>query len=89
MFTAKKTRGCQRFQKMSLDSWNGMERFLSGPNGEWLNLVSRTTPSYIEDHQERLEELERQQDAYLLAYGLEAEDLVNPTVKYDSEGLVE
>lgn len=74
---------------MALDDWNGMERFLSGPNGEWFNFVSQSTPEYIESHQECLEELESQRDAYLMAYGLDAENLVDPSVKYDSEGLKE
>lgn len=72
----------------------GLERFGTvstrfGGEDEWLHFTMSHTPSYIEEYQESLEELETYHDAYMLAYGLEAENLVNPTVKYDRNGLIE
>lgn len=55
---------------------------------KWLHFVSQDTPEYMEEHQEAVEQVEEEFQAYMMAYGIEAENLVNPTVKYDANGLV-
>lgn len=74
---------------MSLEDWNGMERFLQGlgSEDEWLHFTMQSKPEAVEAHQEALNELESYRDAYMLAYSLDSYDLVNPSTKYSAEGL--
>jgi len=74
---------------MSLEDWDGLEVFLSNGNPEenmWMTM--QETPSYMEPHQEALDTLEGYRDAYMMAYGIEHEHLINPDTKYNTEGLV-
>lgn len=55
---------------------------LTGENSdEWLNLVSSSTPSYVEEHQEAVEKVEQNFRTYILVYGVESENLVKSKQK--------
>lgn len=74
---------------MSLEDWNGLDEFLAGQgNKEWLHMVIQDKPDYVEDHEEALREVEQYRDAYMMAYGIEAEHLINSETKYNTEGLI-
>lgn len=75
---------------MSLEDWNGLEQFLAGTksNEEWLHMTMQDKPGYVQEHEEALDQVEAYRDAYMMAYGLESEDLVNPETKYTAGGLI-
>ena len=75
---------------MSLEDWNGLDEFLAGnqSNQEWLHMVIQDKPGYVEEHEEALDQVQQYRDAYMMAYGIEAEHLVNPDTKYSTGGLV-
>lgn len=74
---------------MSLDDWNGMQRFLSDETGAWLNFTSQSTLECVEEHQEAVERNKELEDLYMSVYGDEVYRMVNPDVKYDYEGRLE
>jgi len=75
---------------MSLEDWNGMERFLQGLGSEaaWLHFTMQSKPEAVEAHQESLNQVESYREAYMLAYNVDSYDLVNPSTKYDADGKV-
>jgi len=75
---------------VSLEDWNGLDQFLAGnqSNQEWFHIVMQDKPDYVEEHEEALDQLEQYRDAYMMAYGIESEHLVNPETKYNTGGLV-
>lgn len=73
---------------MSLEDWNGVEIFMNGGQNpdEWLHFVASDRLQATEDHRERLSELEDYRKAYMLVYGENDFDLVNPDTKYNARG---
>lgn len=68
---------------MTLEDWNGIDNFMAG--GE----VSNREPDYMEAHEEAVETVEDQLQAYMLVYGEDSYDLVDPSTKYSAEGLLD
>jgi hypothetical protein len=74
---------------MSLGDWNGLDEFLAGEEKEeWLHMVVQDKPGYIEEHEQALDQVQQYRDAYMMAYGIEHEHLINSETKYNTEGLV-
>jgi len=74
---------------MSLEDWNGLDEFLAGQEKEeWLHMVIQDKPGYVEEHEQALREVEQYRDAYMMAYGMEDEHMINPETKYNTEGLI-
>lgn len=56
---------------------------------EWLQYNAKSEEPCVEEHQEALEAVDEYFEAYMMAYGLESENLINPSIKYDSEGVLD
>lgn len=71
---------------MTLVDWNGIDMFMSGnqTGEEWLHLVSNNKPQAVEEHEKALEKLGELRQAYMMAYGKDSYDLINPSTKYST-----
>lgn len=48
---------------MSLDSWSGMEKILTGEKQEeWLHFTSQSTPDYVWEHRQNMYEARNNYD---------------------------
>lgn len=76
---------------MSLEDWSGVDQFMSGQESgdEWIHFVMQDTPSYMESHRDATAEAADLRQAYMMAYGEENYDLIDPSTKYSSEGLTD
>lgn len=54
---------------------------------EWLQYNSRDKLEALKQHEEAMQQVQTYFEAYMMAYGVEHEHLVNPETKYDTERL--
>lgn len=69
---------------MSLGDWSGFERFMNNEEGAWLHMSGQNMLESMEQHQEALDQVQQYRDAYMMAYGIEDEALINPDTKYST-----